>query len=105
MREAANTILRYTAGKTIEDVYHDEVLRDALIRQFTVLGEAATRISGSLRARHPEISWTAIIGMRNVVVHQYDRVVVGSIWDAVTVGVPDLLPKLEVLIPPDPDGE
>lgn len=103
MLDASRRILRYTAGRTIEDVRTDEILLDALIRQFTILGEAATRISTSFRAHHSEIPWKAIVGMRNVVVHQYDRVLVNTIWDAVTESVPKLVPQLETLVPPNPD--
>ena len=102
MLDASRRILRYTAGKTIEDVGTDEILLDALIRQFTILGEAATRISPSFRAQHPEIPWKAIVGMRNVVVHQYDRVLIDTIWDAVTESVPTLVPQLGTLVPSDP---
>jgi uncharacterized protein with HEPN domain len=101
MREASRRILRYTAGTSKEDLWGDEILRDALIRQFTVLGEAATRISRTLRDRNSDVPWQRIIGMRNVVVHQYDRVLLDTIWDAVTTDVPALVPRLDALLPPE----
>ena len=103
MLQAAHRILSYTAESTMEEVGNDQVLMDALIRQFTVLGEAATRISSALKTRSPEIPWQRIVGMRNVVVHQYDRVLLGSIWDAVTDDVPRLIPRLEALLPRELD--
>lgn len=103
MLQASRKILLYAEGATMEDVASTELLKDGRIRQFAVLGEAATRISPSLRAQTPDIPWQAIIGMRNVVVHQYDRVLVQSIWDAVTESVPRLIPQLEALLPPESD--
>ncbi|HLL47124.1 MAG TPA: DUF86 domain-containing protein [Longimicrobiaceae bacterium] len=103
MLAASRRIVRYTEGATIEDVLSNEILMDALVRQFTVLGEAATRISPPLRAQNPDIPWQRIIGMRNVVVHQYDKVLIKTMWDAVTDDVPGLVARLEVLLPPEPD--
>lgn len=102
MREALVRILRYTAGKTLDDLSRDELLTDGVIRQFTVLGEAASRISTTLRSRTPEIPWQRIVGLRNVVVHQYDRVILRELWDIVTDQVPSVLRRIEDLLPPLP---
>ena len=103
MSKALRKILRYAAGKTIKKLQGDEVLTDALIRQFTVLGEAAGRISPSLRAQHPGIPWRQIVGLRNVIVHQYDRVDLQALWDAVQSDVPTLLRQIETLLPTESD--
>jgi hypothetical protein len=41
---------------------------NGLIRQLSVLGEAASKLPASVRRQHPTIPWKAIIGMRNVMV-------------------------------------
>ncbi|MEW5928210.1 MAG: HepT-like ribonuclease domain-containing protein [Gemmatimonadota bacterium] len=99
MSRALRKIVRYSAGKSLEALQDDEVLTDALIRQFTVLGEAAARISSALRSQHPEIPWRQIVGLRNVVVHQYDRVDLQALWDAVHEDVPRLVTSVEALLP------
>lgn len=43
----------------------------ALTRCIEVIGEAAARVSGELKASHPEVPWADIIGMRNRLVHAY----------------------------------
>lgn len=104
MRKALARILRYTDGRTLADLHDDELLTDGLIRQFTVLGEAASRVSVGLRSRTPEIPWRQIIGLRNIVVHQYDRVILDELWGIVTTQVPTLIRRVEALLPPEPDG-
>ena len=36
-----------------------------------ILSEACKSISVDVRARHPDVPWPAIVGMRNVLVHDY----------------------------------
>jgi uncharacterized protein with HEPN domain len=103
MRQALARILRYTGGKTLAELSGDELLTDGVIRQFTILGEAASRISAALRSRTPEIPWQQIVGLRNVVVHQYDRVILEELWGIVTDQVPSLLQRIDALLPPPPN--
>jgi uncharacterized protein with HEPN domain len=44
-----------------------EMMQDAVIRQLSVIGEAAAKLPGALRARHPSIPWKEMVGMRNIV--------------------------------------
>ncbi|GHD03198.1 HepT-like ribonuclease domain-containing protein [Zhihengliuella salsuginis] len=47
---------------------------DAVLRNLAVIGEAARALPDHVRSDHPEIPWPAIIGLRNVVIHEYFRV-------------------------------
>ena len=38
------------------------------------LGEAAARVSDELKEKHPEIPWHEMIGLRNIIVHEYFRI-------------------------------
>jgi uncharacterized protein with HEPN domain len=54
--------------------------QDAILRQLTIVGEAAKRISTEFRTEHPQIPWTKIAGFRDVVVHDYFRVDLQEVW-------------------------
>ena len=69
MLEAARDVEHYTAGKTIERYYEDEILRLALTALFQKLVEAARKISDEFKLKHPEIEWEEIIGFRHRLVH------------------------------------
>ncbi len=82
-------------------VFEQDLMRQsAVIRQIEVMGEATKRISSSFRANHPKIPWPKIAGMRDILIHAYDRVDLDQVWTTVRVSIPDLIPQLEQLVPP-----
>jgi uncharacterized protein with HEPN domain len=77
----------------------DKTLRLALAHLIQTLGEAARHVSAEYQTEHPEIP-SSIIGMRHKVVHDYLYVDYDTIWDVVTVDLPELITKLKDLAPP-----
>ena len=80
----------------------DENLRFALIHLIQIIGEAGRRVSTAFSARHPEIPWADIIGMRHKVVHDYLGVDEDIVWQVVTEDLPALVAALEAIVPPPP---
>lgn len=68
--DAAAAVRQYLAGRE-DTFFNDPILRDAVLRQLMIVGEAASRLSEDFRAAHPESDWTGIIGFRNRIVHDY----------------------------------
>jgi uncharacterized protein with HEPN domain len=91
-------------GKTREDVKRTRVLELALVRLVEIVGEAASRVSQKVRRNHPQIPWVDIVGMRNRIVHGYDRVDLDVLWDTVIDDFPPLIAELEKILPPESAG-
>jgi uncharacterized protein with HEPN domain len=98
MGESLRRLARHLAGRTEGDLFTDEMLQDAVLRQLTVLGEAAGRVGQPFRDLHPEIPWKSIVGLRNVVTHQYDRVNLDQLWIVATENAPRLLHQVESIL-------
>lgn len=81
------------------DAFQLDLMRQsAVTRQLEIIGEAARRISEASQAERPEIPWRQIIGMRNRLVHEYDRVNVITLWNTIQLALPDLIATLETII-------
>ena len=57
-----------------EDLPNNESAQESLFFNLMVLGEAANHLSDEFHAAHPEIPWSKIIGMRNVLIHDYSDI-------------------------------
>jgi uncharacterized protein with HEPN domain len=80
--EAIERIQSYTA-KAADTFFTNSMVQDAVIRNIQIIGEAAHAISDDFKNTHREIPWRDIVGTRNIIVHEYFRVDLEIIWDAV----------------------
>ena len=71
MIDAAEQAQRLTAGITVSQLEADRLRSDALLWNFTVLGEAAGQLSAEVKDRFPGIPWQQPIRLRNRIVHGY----------------------------------
>lgn len=53
-----------------------------------IIGEAVSSMSRELLAAHPEVPWSDIAGTRHIIVHDYNRVSIGILWDAIDKHLP-----------------
>jgi uncharacterized protein with HEPN domain len=95
--EAVKKILAYTAGVTLVEFLANDEKQDAVLRRILVVGEATKRLSSEFRQRYPEIPWRDIAGIRDIIVHDYNRVDVETIWDVVQNDLPGLMVFLNSL--------
>jgi uncharacterized protein with HEPN domain len=98
-REAAGRAVRFTQGKSFEDYLADELLRAAVERQLSILGEALSQ----LRKKAPETAATVsalprAIGLRNVLIHGYASVDHRIVWGVIEGELLPLLAQLEALL-------
>lgn len=76
---------------TEEEFLASVLKKDAVSYNFLIIGEAANQISDAVRTAHPEIPWKVIIGMRNVLIHDYVQTNYKLVW----VTVKNDLPKFQ----------
>jgi uncharacterized protein with HEPN domain len=100
MLDTAKLAVKKIEGKTRADFDADENLRLALTHLIQVIGEAARMVSKDYSRKYPDIPWTAIVGMRHKVVYDYLNVDDEVVWDTVIEELPELILKLEKLVPP-----
>lgn len=71
MIDASRQTELLVAGTDLQTLAHDRQRRDALLWNFTVLGEAAAQVHDEIQERFPEVEWSQPSHLRNRVVHGY----------------------------------
>jgi uncharacterized protein with HEPN domain len=100
--KAARLILEFTTGTSKQAFLNDHKTQSATLHQLMVIGEGVKRLSFEFRDQYPEIPWSLIAGMRDHLIHAYDAVDLEEVWKTVSHDVPDLLKKIEPLLPQEP---
>ena len=81
--EAIDGIESAVHGKTIDDFATDWLLRHGIQRGIEIISEAARRVPPELPAAQPHIPWTQIMGIGNVLRHEYHRISDTVVWNVV----------------------
>ena len=81
-----------------EDFITNEELKRAFVRSLEVIGEASKRIPKELRKKYSQIRWKSIVGMRNILIHEYFGVDYLVVWKVVKEKIPELYEVIKKII-------
>lgn len=88
--EAIDLVKAYVKDTSEVQFSRNTQLQDAVIRRMVIIGEAANKIPGNVRALAPPIPWRTIVGFRNVAIHEYASVKMGRVWEIIQTELPIL---------------
>lgn len=94
---SARRAIEYVSTKEKKEFLQDQQCQDAVIRRLEIVGEAARRVSEPTRLFLSKLPWTSLIGMRNLLIHEYDGVDLEIVWETVQRDLPKLVAALEAI--------
>lgn len=103
MLDSARAIQEFTRGMNEGGYHSDPKTQAAVERKIEIIGEASRRVSEAFKDDHPEIPWKKIVGQRHHLTHEYWEIEDPLIWEVVTRHIPELIEKLEPLVPLPPN--
>ena len=74
---------QFIDGVTFEELEENLEKQYALQRAFEIIGEATKQLDSNLRGAHPEVPWSDMAGMRDILIHGYFAIHLEIVWDAV----------------------
>ena len=92
--DCVSKILMYIKGLDYQAFRKDNKTRDAVMRNFEIIGEAASQLSEDFIEEHHDLEFHRAIGMRNQLIHGYSKIDLKIIWRTIE----DDLPSMEKAI-------
>jgi uncharacterized protein with HEPN domain len=96
--QSIDRIKAYLKGKDHQSFSDDLMTQDAVVRQLEIIGEATKRISKDLRNKNPQVPWSDMAGMRDILIHDYIDVDIDIVWKTASESIINLKCLLQDLI-------
>jgi uncharacterized protein with HEPN domain len=97
IKEAIENVQKY-ASRGKDTFRSDELIQTWVLHHIQILGEAAARLSDEFQEEHHDIPWFKIIGMRNILVHDYFGIDIEAVWSVVENDLPVLYDQIRRLL-------
>lgn len=96
--KAARLTLEFTVNMSHAEFVTDTKTQSAVLYQISILGEAVKRLSSEFRRENTQVPWSAMAGMRDKLIHDYEGVDVQRVWLTVQSSIPELLSAIAPLL-------
>jgi uncharacterized protein with HEPN domain len=97
IREALEGIRQTLESVAFEQFAATWHLQRAVERGLEIISEASRSLSGDLKALAPEIPWSSIAAIGNILRHEYQRVEPAIVWNIVDQHLPSLERAIAVI--------
>lgn len=96
--ESLSNILKYTSEVSFDEFMNDQKTKDAVVRNFEIIGEAANKLPKDFLNKNRQVNWADIIGFRNILVHDYFGIDYEILWKIKSDSIPELESEIKSLL-------
>lgn len=98
INECIKRIKEYSIGIDEVSFLENNLIQDAIIRNFEIIGEATKKLNDDFRSKYPDIEWKKIAGMRDKLIHDYIGVDLWAVWAVVEKIIPTLETQIQDIL-------
>jgi len=98
MRDYAEKAVYFLGTMSEAEILKDERTYFACVKSIEVIGEAAAQIGRDKLDVYAGIAWADIIGMRNILIHEYSGISPQTIHQTITHFLPEFILKIEKIL-------
>ena len=96
--DAIEAIEQYLENQLLSDFLDNSMMRFACIKQLEIVGEACNHVDSITMNEFPDVEWRKIIGLRNLLIHEYFGIDVLLVWDIIQHDLPELKRQLSRIL-------
>jgi uncharacterized protein with HEPN domain len=100
--QSIQKIEEFTRDLSFDQLMDDERTKDAILRNLQVIGDASKNFPKTLISKHPEVDWSGIAGLRDIITHRYFRVDWNLLWKSIHEELPVLKVQVQNLMKEKP---
>lgn len=100
--EAIHKIQKYTKSFSRSKFAKNTLVMDAVARNLEIIGEASKRIPADVKDQISSIEWKKIVGLRNMLIHEYSWIDKDIVWDIIEHKLPELNLELNKFLKESP---
>ena len=89
IEKAIISIEKYVAGETITSFCKKNMLHDAVLLQFVIIGEAIINVENEILDKY-DYPWYKVRSFRNMIAHEYFNVKLPAVWQIIEINLPEL---------------
>lgn len=87
-------IEKYTKELTFREFAKNDLVADAVIRNFEIIGEAVKKIPKGIKKKYSDVEWNEAAGFRDVLIHDYFGIDLEAVWDTINKNIPPFKEKI-----------
>ncbi len=88
--DAIKEVEEFMTGLSFEDFSENKQVIRAITMDFIIIGEASKHLLTETRKRYPQIPWQKIVGMKNILTHDYPETDNEILWKTAKKRLPEL---------------
>jgi uncharacterized protein with HEPN domain len=96
--EAIKEIEKYIGNSSFEEFQSNSMMQFATVKQLEIIGEASNQLTEHFRKLYKEIEWREIIGLRNILIHEYFGIDTKIVWDILKMDLPQFKIQIEEIL-------
>ncbi len=98
IQDAILEIVSYTKDISFNEFQSNSMILFASVKQLEIIGEAANKITENFQNSYKEIDWRSIIGLRNLLVHEYFGIDEEIVWGIIKKDIPKLQKEIKQIL-------
>ena len=98
IQDAISEIVSYTNNISFNEFKSNSMTLFASVKQLEIIGEAANNITEHFQKLYNEIEWRTIIGLRNLLVHEYFGIDEEIVWGIIKNDIPKLQEDIKQIL-------
>lgn len=96
--DSIEKIIKYTKTVSYEDFVNNDIIIDAVMRNFEIIGEAAKHIPDEFKEKYSQLPVKEMVGMRNILIHDYLGIDYEFVWQTIQEDLPSAKKIIEKII-------